>query len=226
MHSRIRALPPAVLALVFALPPGAIDSARTATLDVSVRDPGARAIADAVIVAVPVQGVPRAKGERPKEVIDQIDKEFVPGVKVIQVGTAISFPNKDNIRHHVYSFSPAKKFELPLYKGVPAAPIVFDKPGVVVLGCNIHDWMIAYVYVVESPWFGKTEQAGQVRILDLPAGEYDVEAYHPRAMDAAEPIRRRVTIGAATPSAIEVQMTLKPAARSSRPPKGAEGEYP
>src|SRR5882672_5225476 len=157
VHSRIRALPPAVLALVFALPPGAIDSARTATLDVSVRDPGARAIADAVIVAVPVQGVPRAKGERPKEVIDQIDKEFVPGVKVIQVGTAISFPNKDNIRHHVYSFSPAKKFELPLYKGVPAAPIVFDKPGVVVLGCNIHDWMIAYVYVVESPWFGKTE---------------------------------------------------------------------
>jgi len=227
VRSSVRPLRPAVLALcLLVTPPGAIGSAGAATLAVTVRDQSAHPVADAVIVAVPLQGIPRPKGERPKEVIDQIDKAFVPRVKVIQVGTSISFPNKDNIRHHVYSFSQAKKFELPLYKGLPAGPVVFDKPGVVVLGCNIHDWMIAYVYVVESPWFGKSERAGEVRIVDLPAGEYDVEAYHPRARDAAEPVRSRVTIGAAEPAAIELQITLRPAARSSRPPKGAEGEYP
>ena len=72
-------------------------------------------------------------------------------------------PNRDNIRHHVYSFSPAKRFELPLYAGVPTQPVLFDKAGVVVLGCNIHDWMIGYIYVSDSPWFGKTGADGTVR---------------------------------------------------------------
>src|SRR5256885_12704347 len=77
-------------------------------------------------------------------VVDQRDKQFVPYVTAVQVGTAVIFPNSDNIRHHVYSFSPAKKFELPLYSGVPAGPVGFDKVGVMPLGCNIHHWMIPY----------------------------------------------------------------------------------
>ncbi len=74
----------------------------------------------------------------------------------------VQFPNKDNIRHHVYSFSAARKFELPLYSGTPAQPVLFDKVGVVKLGCNIHDWMIGYIYVTETPYFGKSNAEGRV----------------------------------------------------------------
>lgn len=82
----------------------------------------------------------------------------------VYVGTRVTFPNRDNIRHHVYSFSSAKKFELPLYIGTPAAPVVFDKPGVVALGCNIHDWMLAYIYVLTTPHFAKTAADGKARL--------------------------------------------------------------
>jgi|SRR6266850_335131 len=205
---------------------GAAGLAWGGSLEVSVRDAKGDPVEDAVIVAVPLAGVPKPKAERPVEIIDQNDKEFVPSIKVVQVGTSISFPNKDNIRHHVYSFSPAKKFELPLYRGVPAAPVLFDKPGLVILGCNIHDWMIAYLYVVESPWFTKTEVDGAARLGDLPAGEYDVLAYHPRAKDPAEPLRQRASVGAAPAGPLTFQVTLKPPLRGSRPPKGGEADYP
>ena len=101
-------------------------------------------------------------------VVDQVDKQFVPKVQAVLVGTPVTFPNNDNVRHQVYSFSPAKRFELPLYAGVPAQPIVFDKPGVVVLGCNIHDWMVGYIYVSESPYFAKTGKDGKAVLADLP----------------------------------------------------------
>ena len=80
----------------------------------------------------------------------------------------------------MYSFSPAKPFELKLYIGTPAAPVVFDKPGVVVMGCNIHDPMVAYVVVSDTPWVGVSDAAGQVRIDGAPAGEYELEYWHPR----------------------------------------------
>ena len=192
----------------------------------SVHDAKGNPVEDAVVVAVPLAGAPRPKGKKPTEVIDQIDKEFVPAVKVVQTGTAVAFPNKDNIRHHVYSFSSAKKFELPLYRGMPAAPVVFDRPGVVILGCNIHDWMVAYVYVVDSPWFATTGKVGSARIPDLPPGDYDVEAYHPRAKDPAEPLRQRVAVGSEQVAPISFQMTLKPSVRNSRPPKAGEASYP
>ena len=98
----------------------------------------------------------------------------------VRTGTAVSFPNNDDIRHHVYSFSEAKKFELPLYKGVPAEPVVFDQAGTVVLGCNIHDWMLAYVYVVDTPWRLVTDEKGAGVLDDLPAGRYRVDVLHPR----------------------------------------------
>jgi hypothetical protein len=110
--------------------------------------------------------------------VEQRDKAFIPLVSAVQVGSLVSFPNRDEIRHHVYSFSPARRFEIKLYAGTPADPILFDKPGEVVLGCNIHDHMIAYIYVVESPWFGKTGKDGVARIEGLPAGDYDINAWH------------------------------------------------
>src|SRR5207302_1290602 len=98
-------------------------------------------------------------------------------VTAVQVGTAVMFPNKDNIRHHVYSFSPAKKFELPLYAGIPAEPVVFDKEGIVTLGCNIHDWMVAYVAVLPTPYFQVTGREGRALFSDLRAGQYTVEVW-------------------------------------------------
>lgn len=97
---------------------------------------------------------------------------------VIQAGSSIIFPNKDSVRHHVYSFSPAKTFELKLYSGVPSTPVVFDKAGTVVLGCNIHDQMLAFVYVVDTPYFAKTDASGKVKIGDVPNGDYLLKVWH------------------------------------------------
>jgi hypothetical protein len=110
--------------------------------------------------------------------VEQRNKTFIPLVSVVQAGTLVNFPNRDEIRHHVYSFSPAKRFEIKLYAGTPVDPIAFDKPGEVVLGCNIHDHMIAYIYVVDTPWFAKSDKDGVARIEGLPGGEYDVNAWY------------------------------------------------
>lgn len=146
---------------------------------------GGKPALDAAVFAVPVDARPAAKASG-KAVIDQVNKEFVPVLSVVQTGTSVVFPNRDNIRHHVYSFSPAKVFELKLYSGQPAAPVVFDKPGVVVLGCNIHDWMISYVVVVDTPYFGKTDASGTLRLDNLPPGEYELNIWHYRASSPNE----------------------------------------
>ena len=127
----------------------------------TVTDQQGKPLADAVVVAVPVDGNLRLPAKPRDDTVDQVDKQFAPKVTAVAVGTSVFFPNNDNVRHQVYSFSPAKRFELPLYAGVPAQPVVFDKPGVVVLGCNIHDWMVGYIYVSESPYFAKTGRRRQ-----------------------------------------------------------------
>lgn len=116
-------------------------------------------------------------------VMDQISQQFAPNVLAVRSGTAVSFPNSDNIRHHVYSFSLAKRFELRLYQGTPSEPVVFDKPGVVVLGCNIHDWMVGYVYVTDDPWFAVSDAQGKLNLEQLPAGTYTASLWHPQAPD-------------------------------------------
>ncbi len=98
--------------------------------------------------------------------MDQIDKQFLPEVLIVAQGAKVRFPNSDNIRHHVYSFSDAKTFEIKLYSGKSVEPVPFDKPGVVVLGCNIHDQMIGYIYVSDSGGVGKSDEQGQVAVPD------------------------------------------------------------
>jgi plastocyanin len=109
--------------------------------------------------------------------IAQQSKTFVPGVTVITVGTPVSFPNLDTVRHHVYSFSPTKVFDIKLYVGTPSTPVVFDKPGIAVLGCNIHDNMVAWTLVLETPWFGRTT-AGLATLKQVPPGNYTLRAWH------------------------------------------------
>lgn len=110
--------------------------------------------------------------------IEQKGRQFNPQVSVVQTGTHIHFPNKDKVRHHVYSFSPAKKFELKLYSGVPANPITFDKAGTVVIGCNIHDTMLAYIYIVDTPYFAKTDSNGIAKISNATDDGYLLKVWH------------------------------------------------
>lgn len=114
-------------------------------------------------------------------VIDQKDSAFVPHMLVVERGTAVTFPNSDSVSHHVYSFSDAKRFELALYKGDRHPPLVFDRAGVVVLGCNIHDRMLGYVVVVDTSHFATTDAAGRAVLHGLAAGAYAVDLFTPRA---------------------------------------------
>ena len=116
----------------------------------------------------------------------QRGKQFLPGVLVVPVGTSVHFPNRDSMRHHVYSFSPAKKFELKLYTGTPANPVVFERAGVVTLGCNIHDRMVGWIVVVDTPYYAQAaEGAAQVQINGVPAGNYKLRVWHPRMAPGA-----------------------------------------
>lgn len=126
-------------------------------------------------------------------VIDQRDTQFVPRISVIPVGSRVSFPNSDNVRHQVYSFSPAKRFQLPLYSGRAAAPVTFDTPGVVELGCNIHDWMVAYVVILDTPYHAISTPAGKA-VVQAPAGRYLMRVWHPHQR-GGRVFEREVEIG-------------------------------
>ena len=148
-----------------------------ANLQAELVDTQGQPLANAVVT---LRGPLGAEAEPSNALMDQQDKQFVPNVLLVRTGTLVPFPNSDNIRHHVYSFSPAKRFELRLYQGTPSEPVLFDKPGVVVLGCNIHDWMIGYVYVTDDPWFAVSDEAGKISLDQLPAGRYTVSLWHPQ----------------------------------------------
>ena len=142
---------------------------------VQLRNAAGQPVADAA-VAVEVRGR-AARTMTAKAEMGQRDRQFTPQLLIVQTGTAVNFPNFDTVRHHVYSFSPTKVIDIKLYSGTPAEPIVFDKPGVATLGCNIHDRMSAHVVVVDTPLFARTDAKGQAT-FDLPAGEHAVKAWH------------------------------------------------
>jgi plastocyanin len=162
----------------------------TTTLLVEVRDTHGNPVPDAVVYAVSEAKVPPPTSRR--AVLDQKNRMFVPHILPIQTGTAVTFPNSDNVRHQVYSFSPAKKFQLPLYAGTPASPVVFDKPGVVTVGCNIHDQMSAYIVVVDTPYFALTP-GGRAELPGLPEGTYDVRVWYAGMRN--EPAPQPISLG-------------------------------
>ena len=149
----------------------------------------------------PREGAAAALARR--AVLDQKNRTFVPHILPIQTGTAVTFPNSDNVRHQVYSFSAAKRFQLPLYAGTPAAPVVFDKPGVVTLGCNIHDQMSAYLVVVDTPYFALTT-SGRAELPGLPEGKYDVRVWY--AGMRTEPLPQVVGFGPTEPTSLTFEI--------------------
>jgi plastocyanin len=187
-------------------------------LRASVRSPGGEPVRDAVVYAVPdgpVKDLPASD----RAEIDQIDKEFVPYVTAVHVGTRINFPNRDRIRHHVYSFSPAKTFEIPLYDGMPEELVDFDRAGEVVLGCNIHDWMKAYVFVVDTRYFAVTNDGGEAAI-ELPAGAYRVEVWHPRLEGEPAATARALRFGAGEEPRLDFTIAQKRVWSPRRAPAG------
>ena len=196
--------------------------ARSGPVEAVVTDEKGKPVEDAV-VSLTSLGAPAPPPA--KVIVDQIDKEFVPFVLPVYVGASVSFPNRDNIRHHVYSFSSPKKFELPLYIGTPAAPVVFDKPGVVALGCNIHDWMLAYIYVVATPYFAKTAGSGKAQLDGLSPGAWEARVWHPRLRAETEKTATPVTLAGGEPGQVSFVVALKPDRRPIRRPgyEGAQG---
>jgi hypothetical protein len=146
--------------------------------------------------------------------MDQINKTFVPGVLPVVVGTRVRFPNRDQIHHHVYSFSRTKSFELPLYKGEDASPVMFDKVGVVKVGCNIHDWMSAIVLVLPNAHYAVTDAEGRFTLADVPAGQHALAAWHAQNRGKLEDVTQRVD---ADDGSAEVNFTLRLDAARTRP---------
>lgn len=161
-----------LLPLALALGPLA---AQALPVTVQLRGPNGQPLAGAA-VAVEVKGR-SGRTSTARAEIGQRDRQFTPQLLIVQTGTAVNFPNFDTVRHHVYSISPIKVIDIKLYSGTPAEPIVFDKPGVAALGCNIHDRMSAHVVVVDTPIFARTDDKGQAS-FDLPVGEHVVKAWH------------------------------------------------
>lgn len=189
--------------------------AAAATLEVKALQRNGRALSGAV-VTLEAQSPPLAPAAPVGAVMDQIDLAFAPDVLVVPVRSTVRFPNSDAVSHQVYSFSPARNFQLPLYRGKPYPPVSFDKPGIVTLGCNIHDRMLAYIVVTDAPYFGRTDAQGSWTSAGIPAGRYKVRIWHPLL---GEPAREQWMDVAREHEVVELRLTraLRPAPLSGRP---------
>ena len=167
--------------------------ALAATVTVVVRDAAGKPLADAAVFLESAEARAAVKPGR-NAAIAQEQRQFTPRVTLVTVGTPVVFPNRDTVRHHVYSFSPVKTFELKLYAGTPANPVVFDRAGIAVLGCNIHDNMSAWVVVVDTPYHGRTGADGSVTLEGVPAARYRLRAWHPSQPVGAPASERDLTV--------------------------------
>ena len=191
--NRLRPASPSAHRLLAALLAGFVTDpiVPAAPLSVSVTDSGGQPVADAVVSLVPLDGalIPPAASAAPIEITQQA-QEFKPFVTAVQVGATVMFPNNDKVQHHVYSLSKAKRFEFARYGPGMNETIRFDKPGLIAIGCNIHDWMVAYLVVLPTPWFAKSDAGGRAT-PEAPPGRFRLEVWHPRL---ARPEIREVEI--------------------------------
>ncbi|TMI91531.1 MAG: methylamine utilization protein [Bacillati bacterium ANGP1] len=194
-----------------------VGPAPAATLVITVQSPDGHALAGAVVTARPL-GAPGKRPAPVHAVMDQVDRAFAPDLLVVPIGSTVEFPNSDSVSHQIYSFSQPKRFKLPLYRGKPYPPVPFDQAGVVTLGCNIHDDMLAYLLVTDAPWFGRTDKSG-AWVADVPRGRYRVSIWHPRMRETQADLERELTVGDADRAELTVHLgkSLLPAPISDRP---------
>ena len=169
--------------------------AHAANVNVQLSDAAGNPLTDAVVMLEPVGARLPVKPLAGAQIV-QHDLQFDPTVTVVTTGTAVMFPNQDTVKHHVYSYSPAKTFQIKLYAGVPHAPIVFDKPGIAAIGCNIHDGMIAWVVVSDTPLFARSAAGGRAKVADVPPGNYQMHVWHASLAETTPPQLLPITVGA------------------------------
>lgn len=212
------------LALLLALVLAPLAAAQAGSLAASITDTAGKPLADAVVSLAPLDAPAPAPSPdaAPRVEIAQLGEEYRPYVTPVRLGTEIEFPNKDKIQHHLYSVSKPKPFEKPLYESGASETVLFDRAGVVTLGCNIHDWMAAYVVVLETPWFAKSGEDGRAAIAGLPAGRYRLDVWHPRL---GATVSREVVVTADAALEEKFPLRLKPDRRLRRAPAGESKAY-
>lgn len=189
--------------------------AAAAELSATVVDSAGQPVPEAVVFVTGAGLTPVV----PKEpyILDQVDKEFVPHLLPIVAGGKVRFPNRDNIHHHVYSFSKNKTFELQLYKGEPAAPVLFEQQGVVKVGCNIHDWMSAVILVLPNTHFAMTDSAGRAMLAGVPdKPALRVQVFHERLRGPVEETAQLFAPGPDGRATLRWTLPLKPERKKSQ----------
>lgn len=171
------------------------------------------------VVTVHALGAGSAPAAPLQAVMDQLNLAFTPDVLVIPVGSTVSFPNTDKTGHEVYSFSSAHPFKLGLYRGKPYPPEHFDRAGLVTLGCNIHDAMLAYILVTDAPYYGRTVADGSWSQPDIARGRYRIEVWSPRLAETGQVLQREIAVGAGDHAVVELRTAhgLRPAELTQRP---------
>jgi plastocyanin len=208
----------------------ALPAAHGQQIEVRLTDANGEAVVDAVIellsdtAAAPIASTTNVMREAK---IDQRDKEFVPTVTTLVAGGSANFPNSDDILHHVYSFSPAKTFDTPLYGSEENNQYreMFDVPGVVEIGCNIHDWMLAYIYVGRSEMMAISDEQGLASLRDIPSGEYTLQIWHARLDAPLNSLQQTLSIEAGATEQLEVTLELARDRRVRRAPSANRKRY-
>jgi plastocyanin len=207
--------------LALLLAPGA---AAAAGLQVAVVDDEGAPVADAVVSVLPVAGSEAGAGNPRTHTIDQHALRFDPYLQLFRPGDAVVFRNSDRTSHHVYSFSPTKAFETMVVPGDSTKPMTLEQPGVVAVGCNIHDRMVTYLVVSDAPWVARTGADGVASFATLPAGDYAVRAWQPRLRPGKQVTEKPAAIPATAGSVdLRFELALLPDAR--RQPDRETSDY-
>lgn len=200
-------------------------SSEAADISVMVFDRDGHGIGEVVVTATPAGSGVVPSSDTKAAVMDQRNLAFTPRVLVVAAGTSVEFPNNDTVSHQVYSFSAAKRFQLPLYKGQVHPPVTFDRPGLVVLGCNIHDAMVGYIYVTDAPYFGKTDPGGGFNVKNAPDGEYHIGIWSPFIADSTAALSRTIRVNGNNSATIRVQLSQTLRAQPEPKPRRRDWEY-
>jgi len=206
---------PALFTLAMVLSVSSHMPAHAAKLNFQALDKNGNAMNDVVVYATPI-GMPLPASEKAEATISQNDMQFSPYVTAIHTGSQVKFPNYDKMEHHVKSFSAAKEFEIKTYeRGVVPPPVIFDKPGIVIVYCLLHNWMRAYVLVLDTPYFVKTDQSGTAMLDKLPDGNYDIKAWHPNMGSIKPPLSQTVKVTDQS-APVKWQFDFVPVARKAK----------
>jgi plastocyanin len=213
------ALPPTVMLSALAVLGLATASPLLAAggIDIRILDRDGLPVPEVVVTARRIDAEPEAATGGAATRMNQHALAFEPHILIVQVGTAVEFPNADDVRHHVYSFSPARQFNFSIESGAIHESLRFNVPGIVTLGCNIHDDMLAYIVVVDTPHFAKTGPDGTAELTGLDAGRYELAIWSSRIAQKhqPEPIGITVTDGAVATSEHRFEAKLHPPHRHS-----------